>query len=373
MTSNEMPTVRTDFLRTEEQRLLAATVADLAEQHLGSARVREVMVTDEAIARDAWKALAELGLVGLLVPEAHGGAGATAVEAGLVAEALGAAVAPVPFLESAVLATVATLVGGTDEDHARLLPGLASGETIGTLATTASMHASPVDGGWRLRGVATKVLSGGVADLVLVPAVDDEEELHLFAVPGDVDGLVRNRLDPLDLTRPMADLELDGVVVGSEARLGGDAGEALDRALVAGAAVLAMEQVGGASRLHAIGVEYATTRFQFGRAIGSFQAVKHTLADTLVALETARTLAWHAVSAVGADDDAEAPIAASMAKSWCSEMYERLAGDILQVHGGIGFTWESDVHLFLKRARSSKVLLGSPRTWRRRLGSAVLT
>jgi alkylation response protein AidB-like acyl-CoA dehydrogenase len=361
----------TNFLRTEEQSLLASTVADVAKREFSSAHVREVMVSGTHSAT-GWKALAELGLLGLLIDEADGGAGAGPVEAGIVAEVLGTVVAPVPFIASAVLSTVAIREAGSAEQRVRLLGPLASGAMTATLLLGSKVQAALVNGAWVLNGSASKVAWAASADLLVVPTSTDEGDVHIFVLPTAMDGVNVLALDALDQTSPIADVSFENVSVADTDRLAGlDAEGSLDTALLTAAAVLSMEQLGGTAKLHAMGVEYAKSRFQFGRAIGSFQAVKHALADDLVAIEAGRTLSWHAVSAMADDPDVEGPIAVSMARSWCSEMGEKVAADILQVHGGIGFTWESDVHLYLKRARANRITLGTPKMWRARLSTII--
>lgn len=372
MSGNDMndTTITTNFVRSEEQSLLAKTVADLAGSTLGSDHVREVMEAG-AISVPGWQSLAELGLLGLLVDEADGGAGAGPVEAGIVAEALGAVVAPVPFVTSAVLATVAIREAAGDDQRAELLAPLVEGRELATVLLGSRVECTADGDGWRLVGTAGRVAFAPTSTTFVVPASTEDGDVHVFVLPADHPGLEVEVLPALDQTQPLGDVTLDATVDAATRLTGEDAEGALDLAILTAAAVQAMEQVGGAARIHALGVDYARTRFQFGRAIGSFQAVKHPLAETLVDLEAMRTLAWHAVSAMADDPEGEGPLAVSMAKSWCSEKYESIAATILQVHGGIGFTWESDVHLFLKRARASRVLLGTPRTWRARLSSLV--
>jgi alkylation response protein AidB-like acyl-CoA dehydrogenase len=368
------------FTVTDEQRLLRETVRDALTKRATSARVREVMMTDTAVDEDGWRELAELGLVGLLIPEADGGSGAGVVEAAIVAEELGRVLSPVPYLASAVLGATLVQHAATDDQRASLLPGVAAGTTVLTVAhlpSSGSLTADPEvratrDGdGWTLRGTAAFVLDGLRADQLVVAATTDDG-LQLFVVAGDADGLVRERVPVLDLTRPMATLTFDGVAVADGDRLsGGDPIAALHRALTTTTAVLANEQVGGAARCLEDATVYAKERIQFGRAIGSFQAVKHKLAETLVKVESARSTAYHAAQAVAAEDAEEAAIAVPLAAAFCAEVYETCSADALQVFGGIGFTWEHDIHLYFKRAKASKLLLGSPRHHRRLLGDVL--
>jgi alkylation response protein AidB-like acyl-CoA dehydrogenase len=368
------------FTVTDEQRLLRDTVREALGKRATSARVREVMMTDQAVDEDGWRELAQLGLVGLLVPEADGGSGAGVVEAAIVAEELGRVLLPVPFLASAVLgATVVGLVAD-DDQRAAVLPGVAAGTTVltvahldaaGRLTADPGVRASRDGDDWVLEGTAGFVLDGLRADTVVTAAVTDDG-IALFLVPADADGLTRERVPVLDLTRPMATLTYAGVRVGAGDRLaGGDPIVGLHRALATATAVLANDQVGGASRCLEDATAYAKERIQFGRAIGSFQAVKHTLAETLVKVESARSAAYHAAQAVAAEDAEEAAVAVPLAAAYCAEVYETTSADALQVFGGIGFTWEHDIHLYFKRAKASKLLLGSPRHHRRLLGDVL--
>jgi alkylation response protein AidB-like acyl-CoA dehydrogenase len=368
------------FEVTEEQQLLRATVRDLLSGGAGSARVREVMMGDDGLDEALWTELAGLGLVGLTIPEEHGGAGAGFVEVAVVAEELGRRLAPVPFLSSAVLGTTALLHGASDEQRAAHLPGVAVGETRLALAhldergrLTADPGVRAVRDGddWLLEGTAGYVVDGRTAHLVVTAAVTDDG-LQLFLVPGDADGLDRSDVEVLDLTRPMATLTYAGVRVGEADRLTGDDPIiALHEALSAGVVAIACEQVGGASAVLESTTAYARDRVQFGRAIGSFQAVKHRLAEVLVQVESARSAAAHAARVVAAGDLQERAIAAPLAASYCAEVYERAAGDSIQLFGGIGFTWEHDAHLYFKRAKATKLLLGDPKHHRALLAQTL--
>jgi alkylation response protein AidB-like acyl-CoA dehydrogenase len=361
------PTV--SFEVTEEQDLLRATVRDLLSQHATSERVREAMLEHGGVDERTWTELAQLGLTGLTIPEAHGGAGAGFVELSVVFEELGRKLAPVPLLSSAVLGAEAIMAAGTDAQQADLLPGVAAGTTrlalahldvAGRLTADPGVRAVRDGDAWVLDGSAGYVLDGASAHLVVTAATTDDG-LALFVVPGDAEGLARRDVEVLDLTRPMATLAYDGVRVDESARLsGGDPVSALHRALVAGVVALACEQVGGAQQVLETATGYARDRVQFGRAIGSFQAVKHRLAELLVQVESAKSAAYHAARVLAAGDREELAVAAPLAKSYCSEVYEQAAADGIQLHGGIGFTWEHDAHLYFKRSKASKLLLGDP-------------
>jgi alkylation response protein AidB-like acyl-CoA dehydrogenase len=367
------------FTPTDEQQQLRAMVRDLATNRGAPERVRQVMLEEGGTDDATWKELAELGLVGLTIPEQHGGAGASFVELAIVVEELGRRLVPVPLLSS-LLAQTAIRHAGTDEQLAALLPGVADGSTRvalahldgrGDLLAAPGVRAQQDGDGWRLEGTAGYVVDGLRADR-LVTAATTEDGLALFVVDAEAHGLARQAVAVLDLTRPLAHVRYDGVRVDDAARLsGGDPVVALHAALTDATAALACEQVGGSQHLLEVTTAYARERIQFGRAIGSFQAVKHTLAEALVKLEAARSAALHAARAVAGDDAHERAIAVPLAASLCAEVYEAIAGDAIQLHGGIGFTWEHDVHLYFKRAKATKLLLGSP-TLHRRLLADVL-
>ena len=369
-----------NFAFSEEQDELREAVRRFLADKSPSSEVRRLMATTEGYNPAAWRQMAdELGLQSLAIPEEHGGSGFSFVELVIVLEEMGAALLCAPFLSSVVLAANALLTSGDKEAKARWLPGIASGETIATLALTedagrwdldaVQLVASPArcggrrsgdrrePDGWTLHGHKSYVVDGHVAALLLVVA-RMEEGLGLFAVRGDASGLVRMPLPTMDQTRKQARVELAGTpaqLVGSA----GQAGPGITKTLQLAAVALAAEQVGGAQHCLDSSVEYAKARIQFGRPIGSFQAIKHKCADLLLEVESARSAAYYAGWAAAQDSD-ELPLAASVAKSYCSETYFHAAAENIQIHGGIGFTWEHDAHLYLKRAKSSELLFGDP-------------
>lgn len=318
----------TVFEWTDEQHALRSSVRALVERH---APLRSAREPNPAV----WKELGRAGLIGLALPEDVGGGGAGLVELAIVGEELGRVLLGGPYLSSAVLA-------------AHAVPSILDGERTATLAVVEE------DGRWsadsirttvsgdRITGVKPVVLDGADADVLLVAAREG-----LFAVEG-TEGVTRTPLTALDLTRPVARIAFDAAPA---RRVGG--WDAVERALRAGRVYLAAEQVGGAARAVEITAEYARTRHQFGRAIGSFQAVKHRLSAMAVRTELARSTAYYA--AWSTVDDTVA-----IAGAYCAEAFLRTAEDMVQLHGGIGFTWEHDAHLFVRRARSTHSLLGSP-------------
>lgn len=363
------------FTPGPEAEELRAVVRGFLEKRCGESDVRRWMETDEGYDPAVWRQLAqELGLQGLAIDERWGGSGASTVELGVVFEEMGRVLYGGPFFGTVALASTVLTCLDDEAAQERHLPGIASGETLATLAwggsdpLSSTLRAERGDGdGWRLSGRAGTVVDGGVAGLVLAVA-DTPDGLGVFALDGS-DGLTRTPLTALDMTRKLAALEFtsaSATAVGTP----GAITEGLTRALDIAVLALACEQVGGAGRVLEMAVEYANTRVQFGRKIGSFQAIKHTCADMLVAAESARSTAYYGMWAAAHQPD-DLGVAASLAGSLCSEAYTRCSLDNIQLHGGIGFTWEHAAHLYMKRARSSQRFLGSPTRHRARLGDLL--
>ena len=363
-----------NFAFSEEQEELRRSVRRFLDDKSPMTEVRRLMDTTEGFDRSVWEQMAnQLGLQSLAIPEEYGGAGFGYVELGIVFEEMGANLICAPYFSTVALAANALLSCGDESAKKDYLPGLSAGETIATLALTEdsgrwdldgiTLEAKGKAGDWTLDGHKMFVIDGHTADLVLV-AARTGKGVSLFAVEGTASGLTRTPLATMDQTRKQARLEF----AGTPARLIGDeggAGAALSRTLDLAAVALAAEQVGGAQRCLDMSVEYAKTRIQFGRPIGSFQAIKHKCADMLLEVESAKSAAYYAGWAAAEDSD-ELPVVASLAKSYCSEAYFHAAAENIQIHGGIGFTWEHDAHLYFKRAKSSELLLGDP-TYHREL------
>jgi alkylation response protein AidB-like acyl-CoA dehydrogenase len=367
-----------DFAFTEEHEDLRRTVRKFMEDKSDEQAVRRLMQTDEGYDPAVWKQLAtDLGLPGLIVPEDSGGAGLGFVEMGIVLEEMGRVLFCAPYLSSAVLAASTLVHGADDATKAELLPSIAAGEKRATLAWAeeggweagdVAMRATEKGGAWALDGVKNYVLDGHTADVVLVVARAGSD-LALFSVHGESPGLDRRLLPTLDLTRKLARLEFSrtpATRVSSD-----DFTPALRRVLALAAVALAHEQTGGAERCLEMSTEYAKTRLQFGRPIGSFQAIKHKCADMLVEVEFAKSAAYHAAFMAAEGNLEEFLTAARMAKSYCSEAYFHAAAETIQIHGGMGFTWEHPAHLFFKRAKSSAMLLGDPVAHRERLAEQL--
>ena len=356
-----------DFTFTDEHEELRATLRAFLEQRSDEQAVRAQMESERGHDPEVWKQMAEeLGLAGLIIDEEHGGAGFTYVELLIAMEEMGRALLCSPFLGTAVLAANALKLAATETTQKELLPGIAAGQRVVSVA-----HAEP-NGRWDLEGIRLEaaksgdghaltgakswVLDGHVAEVLLVVARVDGG-LGLFQVEGDAAGLSRTLIPSLDTTRKLAHLEFDG----TPARLvsAGDQSQAITKAIALTVAALAAEQVGGAQKCLEMSVEYAGSRLQFGRPIGSYQSIKHKCADMLVSVEFGKSAAYNACFAA-AEDEEDLLEAVALAKSYCSEAYFRAAADTIQIHGGMGFTWEHPAHLYFKRAKASEILFGDP-------------
>ncbi|OKH78568.1 acyl-CoA dehydrogenase [Mycobacterium sp. ST-F2] len=350
---------------------LAAAVKDLLSEHCTEADVRRIMGTDDGFDRDLWHKLAAQGVAGLIIDPEYDGVGLGAQELEAVAEVTGAALLPAPFLSSAVFATALIQAAGTDEDKARLLPGLASGASIATVAATGprgtwspegiAVQAVAHGAEYRLSGNAQYVLDGQIADVVIVVAKTDEG-IAIFEVTPDAPGCDRTAATVFDRTVRLSTYTFEQTPA---RRIGTTGWAAVEQALSLTVIALAGEQVGGTRRLFDLTVEYLKTRIQFGRPIGSFQALKHMAADLLLEVESATSAAQHAAAQFDADP-AGADGAVALAGFACAEAYHTTAMQAIQMHGGIGFTWEHPAHMFLRRARTGRQLFGSSRDHRER-------
>ena len=360
-----------NFAFSDEQEQLRDAVRRFLEAKSPSTEVRRLMDTTDGYDPAVWAQMAnELGLQSLHIPEEFGGQGFTFVELAIVLEEMGRVLLCAPYFSTVVLAADAIINAGTDAQKGELLPGIAGGETIAALAFTEpngkwdasgiEMVAQGSGDSYTLDGTKMFVIDGHLADCIVVAArlegTSGEEGISLFTVAGDAAGLTRTALATMDQTRKQAKLEFSGVAA---APLGtpGEGWAALSKTLDQAAACLANEMVGGAQQVLDMAVEYAKVRVQFGRPIGSFQAIKHKCADMLLEVESGKSAAYYAAWAA-AEDNEELPVAASLAKAYCSDAYFHAAAENIQIHGGIGFTWEHDAHLYFKRAKSSEILFG---------------
>lgn len=361
---------------SDEQDQLRASVRRFLAEKSPTSEVRRVMQTPEGYDPAVWKQFAgELGLLGLAIPEEFGGAGYGPAELAVVFEELGGALFVGPYFATVALAAQALVASGDHAAQARWLPQIADGSLTATLAyagesgtwdlDSASTLATRAGESWTLSGMTMFVVDGMSAQLLLVVA-RTADGIGLFAVEDTSTGISREALEPLDPTRRLARIEFDAVAAVQVGTGGAFLSHALDLALVA----LAAEQIGGAQRCLDMSVQYAKTRVQFGRPIGSFQAIKHKCAEMLLQVESGRSALLYAASIVSASDR-ESAISAALVKTYCSEAFVHAAKENIQIHGGIGFTWEHDAHLYLKRAKSSELLFGGPDEFRARLADLV--
>ena len=376
------------FAFTEEQTLIHDTARAFCAEHGATSRLRAAIESPPGYDEASWHAIGEeLGWCGIALPADVGGSGLGSVELAILCEQMGRVLLPSPFFATVALAAPAIALAATAAQREALLPGIAAGRTRATLAI-ANEHGAPgLDGigprltrskrGWRLGGTAGFVIHADVADVLVVAArvagSRGTDGVSLVVVRPDDASVSIDRLTMLDQTRPMSRVRFKSLALAPGAILGepGEAGPALATALARAQAALAAEQLGGAEAALEIATEHAKTRIQFDRPIGSFQAVKHRLADMMVATEAARSAAYYAACAVDELPE-EFEEAAAVAGSWCSETFTGCAADMIQLLGGVGFTWEHVAHLYFKRARASSTLLGSPAWHRERIAARLL-
>jgi alkylation response protein AidB-like acyl-CoA dehydrogenase len=360
-----------DFAFSEEQEMLRRSARDFLAKECSSKVVRKLMESSDAYDKAMWQKLAGLGWTALGIPEAYGGVG-TFLDLVVVLEEAGRALLPGPFFATMGLAVPALIEAGSEAQKKEVLPAIAQGSARATLAFTepsgrwdagsVKLSATPSGGGWQLDGVKLFVPDAEAADYTVVAARtrgEGEDGISLFLVKGRPRGMTVTPLKTLDMTRRWSEVRFDAVKLEAGSLMGDahKAWPALKRALDWATAALCAEMVGGTQKVLESSTDYAKTRQQFGKPIGIYQAVSHKLADMLVLSESGRSATYYAAWAVDADAPDRA-LAASMAKAYVSDAYRKVAGDGIQVHGGIGFTWEHDMHLYFKRAKSSEVTLG---------------
>ncbi len=350
---------------TEDQQELRSTTARFLDEKSSSEKVRELMETTDGFDEATWKQMADLGWFGMAIPESYGGIGFGFVEVIVLMEEMGKKLLCAPYFSSVVLGANAILNAGTDEQKKELLPGIADGTTRAALAFVEpsgkweidgiELEAKESGGNWTLTGEKSYVVDGHTATLLIV-AAKTGNDVSLFTVDPDAEGVTRTALATLDMTRKQAKIAF----ANTPATLLGEKGkgeQALKKTLDQAAAALSAEMVGGAQQCLDMSTTYAKERYQFGRPIGSFQAIKHKCANMLMEVEMARSAAYYAGWAAAEDPD-ELPLAASLSKAYCSDAFFHAAAENIQIHGGIGFTWEHDAHLFFRRAKSSEIYLG---------------
>jgi alkylation response protein AidB-like acyl-CoA dehydrogenase len=362
-----------NFDFSEDQKFLKSEARKFLDANCPTTRSRAVL-DDNAKAYDQalWKTVAEQGWLGAAIPEEYGGLGLGHLELCAIAEELGRAVAPIPFASTVYFLAEAVMLAGDEAQKAANLPKIAAGELIGALATSegpgvlsASTLKATVSGG-RLSGVKIPVTDGNIADLCLVIAKEDGQP-GLFLVDLNADGVAREAVKTIDPTRDAAKLSFTDAPA---QRLGG-AGEGfalLEQITDRAAILLAFEQCGGADRCLEMAKAYALERYAFGRLIGSYQAIKHKLADIYVKNELARSNAYYGAWALNTGAP-ETPVAACAARIAASEAFWFASKENIQTHGGIGYTWEMDCHLYYRRSRQLSLVAGAPRVWKERLVS----
>ena len=371
-----------NFGFTEEQELLRKTARDFLAEHASMKHVREFLEGPQRFSRDLWKSMAELGWIGLAFPESVGGAGLSMVELSIVLEELGRTLAPVPFLPTQ-LAGISVLEVGDEAQRREWLPDLCGGRAIATLAITEergseepegiACTATRVGSGWELRGRKLFVPDADVADwFIVVARIGAGPGLGLFRVPRTAAGVSIGGLRSMDALRQLHRIELAGTSLPEASLLGRDtdAWSKLQRVLDRGRVMICAEMVGGAEKCLEDSVRYAKERVQFGKPIGVNQAIKHKCADMLFEVESAKSITYYAAWAAR-EDNAEAPLAAAMAKAYVSDAYRHASAENIQIHGGVGFTWEYDCHLYFKRAKSDEAWLGDGSQHRERVAQML--
>ncbi|HSS62255.1 MAG TPA: acyl-CoA dehydrogenase [Candidatus Limnocylindrales bacterium] len=373
-----------DFAFSEEQEMLRRSARDFLAKECSSKVVRRLMEADDDFDPALWNKIADLGWTALGIPEQYGGVG-TFLDLIVVLEEAGRALLPGPFFSTMGLAVPVVLEAGSEAQRKEVLGAITDGSARATLAITEpagrwdagsiALRATQSGGGWRLDGVKLFVPDAKAADYIAVAARtrgEGEEGVTLFLVKGRPHGMTVAPLETLDMTRRWYEVRFDGVELSQDAVMGAPdkAWPRLKRALESATAALCAEMVGGVQKVLETSTEYAKTRHQFGKPIGIYQAVSHKIADMLVLSESGRSATYYAAWAVEADAP-DRSLASSMAKAYVSDAYRKVAGDGIQVHGGIGFTWEHDMHLYFKRAKSSEVTLGDA-TYHRELVAQAL-
>jgi acyl-CoA dehydrogenase len=356
-----------------EQLFIREQAGKFLSQECPPQAVRSVMETDAAFDRELWQKIVDLGWTAMAIPEAYGGLGLGYLELCVIAEELGRSLAPVPFSSSVYLATEALKSWGSEEQKQHYLHKLAAGELIGTLATSEGLGgpavAVQVSEGM-VSGCKLPVPDGDIADFALLTALNSDGSIGLYLADLKAKGITRETLNSMDPSRSQARISFDRVpvqVLGEEAAGAAQLSDLLDRAAI----LFAFEQIGGCHASLDMGMAYTRERYAFGRAIASFQAIKHKFADMYVALELARSNAYYAASALS-HDMPDLPLAAATARVSASDAYYLITKENIQVHGGMGFTWEFDCHLYYRRAQLLSSLLGSQSQWKELVATRLL-
>jgi len=375
-----------DFGFSEEQEMLRQSARQFLETECSMTYVRKMMEDDTGYSPEQWKKMAELGWQGLIIPEEYGGSGLDMIDMTVVLEEMGRVVMPGPFFATVILGGLAIDLGGSKAQKKKYLPKIADGSLKATLAQVEEsgrwdadgimMPATKTDSGFTLSGTKLFVHDAHNSDLLIVPArtrgKGGTKGITLFLVDARSQGVQISLLKTMDQTRKLCEVSFADVQVGKDAVLGkaNDGWTLLDRLIDRAKVALCAEMCGGAQRVLEMSVDYAKVREQFGKPIGSFQAIQHKCANMMVQTESAKSATYYAAWAV-ANNVAEAHLSACMAKAYGSDAYRIVSGEGIQIHGGIGFTWEHDMHLYFKRAKGSEVTFGDA-TWNRELVAQVV-
>ena len=374
-----------DFGFTEEQEALRKSAREFLTDRSTTGLVRDLMASKTGFDEKLWKEMADLGWMGTAIAEEDGGLGLSLIELSILVEEMGRALLPSPFYSSVGFAAPVITATAEGELRKTLLGGIGSGELRATVAIPEEegrwdaagikAKATPVDGGYKLSGTKVFVPDAHLADEIVVvartsKAKDPREGISLFVVPTSDKKVKVKTLDTIDRTRRLAQVKVGGVEIPADRRLGpeGEAWPLLERALDRSATVLAAEATGLATKVLELSRDYAKERTQFDKPIGTFQAISHRIADMLVLTENARSTTYYAAWAIE-EGVPDAALAAATAKVAASEAARIVSQGGMQVHGGIGFTWEHDMHLFYRRAKWVELFLGDPSIWRERVAS----
>lgn len=365
-----------NFDFSDDQKMLQQTARTYLAEHAPLSICRSVLESEQLYARDLWKGVGELGWLGTAIPEEFGGAGFGHLETAVLAEEIGRSLAPIPFASSVYLATEALLIAGSESQKKKYLPKLASGSAIGTLAVAERPGQNGIEGirttfdGRTVSGTKLPVLDGEAADFAVV-VVTRGTTLSLVIVDLNGDGIQRSAVKSFDPSRPLAKLvfnQAPAELLGSE----GQGASLTDRILDRAAVLMAFEQIGAAQRAFEITRDYTLGRYAFGRPIASNQAIKHNLANLWCGIELARSNAYYGAWALS-NDDPELTTASGLARVSASEAFDRMSAEMIQLHGGVGYTWEYDCHLFYRRAKLLSAILGSTSSWRAKLIDRLAT
>ncbi|MEZ5568129.1 MAG: acyl-CoA dehydrogenase family protein [Halioglobus sp.] len=363
-----------NFEFSEEQRFIRDQARNFLSQECSTPVVREVLDGSGSFHRPLWDKIIELGWTAMAIPEEHGGLGLGYLELCVIAEELGRALAPIPFSSSVYLATEALKHWGSQQQKAQYLPRLAAGELIGCFAHAEGLGKPCVDAAAGKAGIAGSklpVADGDIADFAILSARNADDVVQLYIVDLAQSGVRREALSSLDPSRSQARIDLQNAAAEPLGDADPAGAEAIDSLLDCAAVLLAFEQIGGCQAAMDSGIAYTKERYAFGRPVASFQAIKHKFADMFVALELARSNAYYGAWALSSDAP-DLPLAAATARVSATDAYYLISKENIQAHGGMGFTWEFDCHLYYRRAQLLSSQIGAMPLWKERLVTHLL-